>query len=158
MKKLLIIVPIVIVVAAATVLGLFAAGVFGKNIEEPVAYAVDATKSEPGVFKGFGTDAYFDIRADRDPSTSLDNYVIVRDNKGNKVPLKSTRQGDGVYRISARDGFKARSSYQIWATGATFAAEEYAGLDTFIFMTTGEEKEVVTVNPGGEFNACGKAT
>ena len=147
MKKLLIIVPIVIVVAAATVLGLFAAGVFGKNIEEPVAYAVDATKSEPGVFKGFGTDAYFDIRADRDPSTSLDNYVIVRDNKGNKVPLKSTRQGDGVYRISARDGFKARSSYQIWATGATFAAEEYAGLDTFIFMTTGEEKEVVTVNP-----------
>lgn len=147
MKKLLIIVPIVIVVAAATVLGLFAAGVFGKNAEEPVAYAVDATKSEPGVFKDLGTDAYFDIRADRDPSTSLDNYVIVRDNKGNKVPLKSARQGDGVYRISARDGFKARSSYQIWATGAEFVAEKYAGLDTFIFMTTGEEKEVVAVNP-----------
>ena len=145
MKKLLIIVPIVVVVAAATVLGLFAAGVFGKKINEPVAYAVEAAQSEPGVFKGLGVDTYFDIYADRNPSYSLDNYVIIRDNMGNKVPLKSTRQQGDVYRITARDGFKPRASYQIWATGATFVAEQYKNLNTFIFMTTGEEKEEVTV-------------
>ena len=158
MKKLLIIIPIVVVVVAATVLGLYAAGVFGKNTQEPVAYAVEASASEPGVFKGFTTDAFFDIRADRDPSTSLDNFVIIRDNKGNKVPLKSTRQGDGVYRITARDGFKERASYQIWATGSTFAEEKYKGLDTFIFMTKGEEKEVVTVNPAVKQTALAGTT
>ena len=147
MKKLLIIIPIVVVIAAATVLGLFAAGVIGRKDSEPVAYAVESSANEPGVFKGLGVDAYFDVRADRDPSTSLDNYVIIRDNKGNKVPLKSTRQGDGVYRIQSRDGFKARASYQIWATGATFVDEKYQGLDTFIFMTEGEEKTDVVLNP-----------
>ena len=147
MKKALIIIPIVIVVAAAVVLGLFAAGVFGGNTEEPVAQAVEAAKTELGVFKGLSTDAYFDVRADRDPSTSLDNYVIIRNNKGDKEPLKSTRLGDGVYRITSLYGFRERASYQIWATGSTFVDEKYAGLNTFIFMTTGAEKEVVTVNP-----------
>ena len=148
MKKLLIIVPIVIVVAAAVVLGLFAAGIFGNKSEEPVAQALEASKSEIGVFKGLGTDAYFDIRAPKDPSTSLDNYVLIHDNKGIKVPLKSTRQGDGVYRITALEGFRARASYQIWATGATFVDEKYADLSTFIFMIDGEkEVEKVEVNP-----------
>ena len=147
MKKALIIIPIIIVLAGATVLGLFAAGIFGKKAEEPVAYAVEASASEPGVFKGLDVDTYFDIRASRDPSTALDNFVIVRDNKGNKVPLKSARQGDGVYRITSRDGFKERATYQIWATGATFVADQYKDLDTFIFMTKGPEKEVVKVNP-----------
>ena len=143
MKKALIIIAIVIVIAAATVLGLFAAGVFSKKTAEPIAYAMDASKSEPGVLKGLSTDAYFDIRAERDPSAALDNYVIIRDNRGNRVTLKSTRQGDGVYRITARDGFKPRSSYQIWVTGASFAAEAYKDLDTIIFMTAGEEVEKV---------------
>lgn len=148
MKKALIIIPIVIVVAAATVLGLFAAGVIGKKAEEPVAYAVEANKSEVGVFKNLSEDTFFDIRADRDPTNSLDNYVIIRDNKGNKVPIKvSERLGGGVYRVTARDGFKPRASYQIWATGATFQADQYKDLDTFIFMIKGPEADTVTVNP-----------
>lgn len=145
MKKLFIIIPIVIVVAAAVVLGLFAAGVFGNKTDEPVARAIEASKSELGVFKGLGTDAYFDISAAKDPSTALDNFVLIRDNKGDKVPLKSTRRGNGVYRITALEGFKARTSYQIWATGSTFVDEKYAGLSTFIFMTEGEEVEDVKV-------------
>ena len=147
MKKALIIIPIVVVVVAAVVIGLFAAGIIGKKTEEPVAYAVDASATDTGVFKGLPLDTFFDIRANRDPSTSLDNFVILRDNEGNKVPLQSARQGDGVYRITARDGLKPRSSYQIWATGSTFAADQYKDLDTFIFMTAGEEVEKVTVNP-----------
>ena len=146
MKKLLIIIPIVIVVASAVVLGLFAAGVFGNKGEEPVAQALEASTSEIGVFKGLGTDAYFDIRAPKDPSTSLDNFVLIHDNKGAKVPLKSTRQGDGVYRITPVEGaFAPRTSYQIWVTGSTFVEEKYAGLSTFIFMTAGEEVENVKV-------------
>ncbi|MBQ7713010.1 MAG: hypothetical protein IJT69_04250 [Clostridia bacterium] len=148
MKKLLIIIPVVIVIAAATVLGLFAAGVIGKK-DEPVAYAVDSEATEVGVFKELGVDTFFDVRADRDPSTALDNFVIVHDNKGNKVPLKSTRQGDGVYRITARDGFKPRATYRIWATGSTFVAEQYKDLDTFIFtIKGGAETETVTVKEG----------
>ena len=147
MKKALIIIPIVVVVAAAVVLGLFAAGVFDKK-GGATAYAVESSFSEPGIFKGLGVDAFFDIRADKDPSTALDKYVNIHDNRGRKVALKSTRQGDGVYRVTALAGFKARSSYQIWVTGgASFVDEKYEGLDTFIFMTTGEEKADVVVNP-----------
>ena len=150
MKKLLIIIPIVIVIAAGTVLGLFAAGVFGKKTEEPVAYAVEASASEPGVFKGLGVDAYFDVYSAKQLSDyNVNNYVNIRDNKGNNVALQCKKvEGEtGVYRVSARDGFKPRASYQIWATGAEFVAEQYKGLYTFIFMTAGEEKEVVSVNP-----------
>ncbi|MBO4472828.1 MAG: hypothetical protein J5765_03365 [Clostridia bacterium] len=148
MKKLLIIIPIVIVIAAATVLGLFAAGVIGKK-DEPVAYAVDSEATETGIFKDLGVDTFFDILADRDPSTALDNFVIIHDSKGNKVPLKSERQGDGVYRITARDGFKARATYRIWATGASFVAAQYKDLDSFIFTIKGDKTvENVTKQDG----------
>ena len=148
MKKLLIIIPIVIVVAAATVLGLFATGVLGKK-DEPVAYAVEASKSEPGVFKGLGVDAAFKVKADKQLSVyNIDNYVSINDNNGDPVTLGVTKvEGEeGVYSVKARDGFKPRASYQIWVKrGAIFVEEQYAGLKTFIFMTGGEEKEVVAI-------------
>ena len=148
MKKALIIVPIVVVVAAATVLGLFAAGIIGRNPEEPVAQAIEASASEVGVFKGLATNAYFDITtADGRLPGELRKYVNIHDNKGEPVDLKKTAQGQGVYRIEAAAGFKERSSYQIWVTGgASFVDEQYQGLTTFIFMTAGTEKEVVTIN------------
>ena len=148
MKKLLIIIPIVIVVAAATVLGLFATGVLGKK-DEPVAYAVEASKSEPGVFKGLGVDAAFKVKADKQlGDKNIGNYVSIHNSKGDPVDLsvKKVEGEEGVYSVKASYGFKPRSSYQIWVKlNAAFVEEQYAGLKTFIFMTGGEEKEVVAI-------------
>ena len=158
MKKALIIIPIVIVIAAATVLGLFAAGIIGGKKDAPVAYAVDGEAAETTVFKELSTDTFFDVLCDRDPSTSLGNYIVVYDNKGNKVPLKCDRQGNGVYRISARDGFKPRASYLV-KSGVPFVAEQYKDLNSFIFMTKGEaEVEKVVVNEGIQTTALAETT
>ena len=149
MKKVLIIIPIVIVIAAATVLGLFAAGIIGNKGGEPVAQAFEnSVTAEDQFFGELPEDTYFDIRADRDPSTAMDNFVIIRNNKGEKVVLKSTKLEDGTYRITAKDGFKKRSSFQIWLYAAEFVAEEYQGLTTFIFRTKGEnvDSEYIEIN------------
>ncbi len=145
MKKVLIVIPILIVVAAAAVLGLFAAGIIGNKGGEPVAQAITESAEELGFFGDLKEDAYFDILADKDPSTAMDNYVVIRDKKGDKVALRSTRLETGLYRITAREGFKKRSSYQIWIYAAEFAAEKYAGLTTFIFRTEGEEADTLVV-------------
>jgi len=145
-RKIWIILPIVVVVVAAALLGLFAAGVFNKDDSTPVAAAQEytASASEQGVFKDLGTDAYFDIRASKKPTNvNMDNYVTVTDNKGNKVELKVDNEanlGAGVYRITARDGFKARASYEIRVYDATFASDEYKAYRSFIFTTKGDKQ------------------
>lgn len=150
-KKVLGIVIAVVAVTAAVVLGLFAAGVIGGKKGEPVAKAVSASATDSGFFGELGKDAYFDVRADRDPATAIDNYVLVRDSKGNKVAMKSARLDDGLYRLSARDGFRERASYQIWLYAAEFAEERYAPYSTFIFTIAGkEEVENVVVKSGIE--------
>ena len=145
MKKAWIIIPIVIVVAAATVLGLFAAGIIGNKGGEPVAQAASAEVADTGYFGELPETTYFDIVTERDPSTAMDNFVVIRNNKGEKVALKSTRLDNGNYRITAREGFKKRSTYKIFLLAAEFADEKYAGLTSFVFTIDGEEVENVHV-------------
>ncbi|MBQ9370082.1 MAG: hypothetical protein IJU10_03300 [Clostridia bacterium] len=151
MKKFWIILPIVIVVVAATVFGLYAAGVFGKDADtdEPISYAMSANAAESGIFRELSADTYFDIKAPRKPNNeNMDNYVLVTDRSGGKVTLKTVEADDlpaGVYRVTARDGFKERTTYRIRVFDASFVAEEYKDLTTFIFTTKGTNKNKAPV-------------
>ncbi|MCR4726139.1 MAG: hypothetical protein K5753_02840 [Clostridia bacterium] len=149
-KKVLGIVICVVVVTAAVVLGLFAAGVIGRK-NDAVAKAASASITEGGFFGNLGKDAYFDVREERDPSTAIDNYVRVTDSKGNRVPMKSTRLENGLYRLSARDGFVERATYRIRLYFGEFVKAEYAPYDTFVFTIAGKgETETVDVKDGIE--------
>lgn len=153
MKKFWIILPIVIVVVAATVLGLYAAGVFKKSGEEetPTALAkeVTATASESGVFRELSETTYFDIKASRKPNAdNLDNYVRVTDSNGDKVALivdNNVKLEDGVYRVKAAYGFKKRATYRIRVYDAAFVADEYKDLKTFIFTIKGDPQSAPIV-------------
>jgi len=143
MKKVWIILPIVLIVAAATVLGLFAAGVFDKNGEEStpvIANAVTASATDAGVFKDLAQDTYFDVKM---PSATLKNYVSVTDNRKRTVGMKIKQvisAEEGIYRITAENGFEERSTYRITLYGASFVAEQYKDLKTFIFTIKGDEE------------------
>ena len=148
--------PIVIVVVAATVLGLYAAGVFGKdaNDAEPTSYAMSASAAEPGIFRELDAKTYFDIKAPKSlNSENMDNYVLLTDKHGEKVMLKTVEANDlpaGVYRVTARDGFKERATYRIRVFDASFVAEEYKDLTNFIFTIQGKNKNAaptVAENP-----------
>ena len=149
MKKIWIILPIVIVVAAAAVFGLYAAGVFGAKDGADQAYALTADAAESGVFRELTKDTYFDIKAPRKPNNdNMDNYVLVTDKDGKKVALKvvdADGLADGVYRITARYGFEERATYRIRVFDASFAAEEYKDLKTFIFTIQGKNKNAAPV-------------
>ncbi len=146
MKKFWIILPIVIVVVAATMLGLYAAGVFKKSGEEdtPTALAKEVTASaaESGVFRELSENTYFDIKASVKPNDgNFDNYVRVTDNKGDKVPLvvdNNVKLENGVYRVKAAYGFKKRATYRIRVYDAAFVADEYKDLKTFLFTIKGD--------------------
>ena len=79
MKKVLIIIPIVIIVAAATVLGLFAAGIIGHKSEEPVAQAYSNSATEV---------VYFGDRQNEDESTwtPVNVGITVSDQASSWIP------------------------------------------------------------------------
>ena len=132
MKKFWIILPIVIVLVAGTVLGLYAAGVFKKSGEEetPTALAkeVTASASESNVFRELSENTYFDIKASQKPNNdNFDNYVRITDSKGEKVGLvvdNNVKLEDGYMTISATKGLDRDKKDK---NGKIIRQERYAG-------------------------------
>ncbi len=146
-KKAVLISGGIAAVAVIVVVALAIAGVFGGKTFTPETQAIAESASSVQVFRGLGTDAEFVINSTAAVTAqNYSNYVIVSYD-GDAVELKVTDYGDKKYGITAKNGFVAGNAYAInLFSGASFAAKDYEGLNSFVFTIAKPEAEVTVMN------------